>query len=70
MTMLTHAGGQFKPARYSSGARDTAGTGATNAHLAMIQRFCMCALTILMAGGAVAGIIALKTAIALSRLGY
>lgn len=70
MTMLTHSDVQFKTARYSPGAGDTAATGTTNTHLAMIKRFCICALTCLMVGGAVAGTIALKTAIALSRLSY
>lgn len=70
MTMLTHTRGPFKPASYSSGERDTAGAGIANAHLAMVRQFCKYALTILIVGGAVAGIIALKAAIALSRLGY
>ena len=70
MTMLTHTGGQFEPARYSSAARSAAGTGATSAHLAMIKRFWLSALTCLIVGGAVAGIIALKSVIVLSRFGY
>jgi hypothetical protein len=70
MTMLTHTRGPFKPAIHSSGERDTAGTGIANSHLAIARQFCRYALTILIVGGAVAGIIALKTAIALSRLGY
>jgi hypothetical protein len=70
MTMLMHTRGPFKPASYSSGERDTAGTGITNAHLAIVRQFCRYALTMLIVGGVVAGIIALKAAIALSRLSY
>lgn len=70
MAMLTHTRGPFKPASYSSGGRDTVAKGLANAHLAIIRRFCKHALTILIVGGAVAGIIALKTAIALSRMNY
>jgi hypothetical protein len=70
MTMLTHTGGRFKPARCSSGGRDIAATGPANARMAMIKRFCLCALTVLVAGGALAGIIALKAAIFLSRLSF
>ncbi len=69
MTMLTHAG-PLEPASHSSGGRGAAGTGAANAHLAMIKRFCLSALTVLIVGSVVAGIIALKAAIYLSRLSY
>ena len=69
MTMLTHTGGPFGPAGDLSGGRDAAGTGAY-AHRAMIKRFCMRALTVLIVGGFVAGIIALKAAFYLSRLNY
>jgi len=63
MTMLTHTRGPFEWARYSSARRDTVGAGAAKAHLAMIKRFCLGALTILLAGTAVAAIMALKIAI-------
>jgi hypothetical protein len=63
MTMLTHIRGPFERARYSSAGRDTVGAGAAKAHLAMIKRFCLGALTILLAGTAVAAIMALKIAI-------
>ena len=69
MTMPTHAGGRFKLVRYSSAGQDAAGTGAY-ARKATIRRFGMRALTILIVGGVVAGIIALKAAIFLSRLNY
>jgi hypothetical protein len=61
MTMLTHTRGPFERARYSR--RDTVGAGTAKAHLAMIKRFCLGALTILLAGTAVAAIMALKIAI-------
>jgi hypothetical protein len=70
MTMLTHSRGPFERSAYSSGRRDTAGAGAAEAHLAMIKRFCICALTILAAGGALAAIIALKAAIYYWRFHY
>jgi hypothetical protein len=49
------------------GSRHTAGATAT-ADFPVLKRFCLRALTVLLAGGAVAGIIVLKTAIALSRI--
>jgi hypothetical protein len=60
MTMLTHAGGPFHQPRHSPGRQDAAAAGAAEAPLATIKRFCMCAFTILLAGGALAGIIALR----------
>jgi hypothetical protein len=41
-----------------------------DAHLAMVKRFCLCALAALLAGGAVAGIMALKVAALFWRLHY
>ena len=69
MAMVTHTGGPFEPAGNLSGGRGAAGTGAY-AHRAMVKRFCMRALTGLIVGGFVAGIIALKVAFVLSRLNY
>ena len=40
------------------------------AHLAMIRQFCRVGLTILLAGGALAGIIALKTMVYFWRFNY
>jgi hypothetical protein len=68
MTMLTHTRGPFEQVPYSSGGRGAFGTGRAKAHLAMIKRFCMGALTILLAGSAVAAIMSLKIAIYLPRL--
>jgi hypothetical protein len=65
MTLLTHTGRPFERVLYSSAKREP--TGAANAHLAMIKRFCVIALTSLLALSAVGGIIALKTAAYLSH---
>ena len=62
MTMLTHTRNRFKPASHSSGRRDTPGATPVGVHLAAFKRFCVCAVAVLFAGGAVAGIIAVKTA--------
>jgi hypothetical protein len=67
MTMLTYARGPFKRARTSSARRNTAGAGAGRAHLAMIKRFCVSALAILLAATALVAIMALKIAIYLPR---
>jgi hypothetical protein len=60
MTMLTHARGPFQRPTYSPERQDAATPNAAEAHAAMINRFCICALTIPLAGSAVAGIIALR----------
>ena len=65
MTLLTHSGRPFERAPYSSAKREP--TGAANAQLAMIKRFCLIALTSLLVLCAVGGIIALKTAAYLSH---
>lgn len=70
MTMLTHTGRPSGPASHSSGGRDAARTGTASAHMAMLKQFGMGALATLVVGSAVVGIIALRTAIALSRLNY
>jgi hypothetical protein len=67
MTMLTHPGNVFRPASCRSGRPDTADT-TTFADFATMKRFCLRALGLLLAGGAVAGIIALKAATFLSRI--
>jgi hypothetical protein len=61
--MLTHTRGPLERAAYSSQRRDTVAARPAAAHLAMIKRFCMCGLTVVAAGGAIAAIIALKAAI-------
>ena len=62
MTMLMHTRGPFERAPSSMGRQDTVREGAAEAHLAMIKRFCISALTVLAAGGTIAAIIALKAA--------
>ena len=65
MTLFTHTGRSFEEVHCSSAQRDQ--PAAANAHLAMIKRFCLIALTSLLALCAVGGIIALKTAAYLSH---
>ncbi len=61
MTMLMHTRGPFERAPNSSERQDATGTDAAEARLAMIKQFGMCALTLLLAGGALTGIVALRT---------
>jgi hypothetical protein len=70
MTMLTHARGPSKPASYSSERQNAAGAGAAEAHPGMIGQFCMYAVTILLAGAALAGIIALRAIAVLHTLNF
>ena len=65
MTLLTHTGRSFERVPYSPVKRDQ--PASANAHLAMIKRFCLIALTSLLALCAVGGVIALKTAAYLSH---
>jgi hypothetical protein len=60
MTMLMHTRGPLERAPYSSHRRDTVAARPAAAHLAMIKRFCIGTLTVLVAGAAIAAIIALK----------
>jgi hypothetical protein len=78
MTMTTHTSRRLQrtpspSARPTSveaqvAAADLAARRA--AHLAMIRQFCRIGLTILLAGGALAGIIALKTMVYFWRFNY
>jgi hypothetical protein len=70
MTMLTQTRGPSKPAPYSSERQNAAGAETAEAHLGMIKRFCMLALTILLAGAALAGIIALRAIAVLHTLNF
>ena len=63
MTMLMHTRGPLERAPYSSQRRDALAARPAAAHLAMIKRFCIGALTVLAAGAAIAAIIALKAAL-------
>lgn len=62
MTILTYPRGGFEPASCRSGRRDTA--------TAVLKRFYRRALGPLLAGGALAGLIAIRAAIFLSRVNY
>ncbi|HWN78875.1 MAG TPA: hypothetical protein VNN81_13570 [Bradyrhizobium sp.] len=70
MTMLTHTRVPFERVPYSSGRRDAARAEVAQAQLATIKRFCVCALTVVLAGGALAAIIALKAAVYFLRFSY
>ena len=67
MTMLTHARGPFERARYPLESRSDVHASSAAAHLATIKRFFLGALAILLAGSAVAAIMALKIAVYLPR---
>jgi hypothetical protein len=70
MTMLTHTGGSFRPARLSQNRQDAGGVVTTSANLAMIKRFCIGAVTVVAAVGALAAIVALKAALFVSVFHY
>jgi hypothetical protein len=73
MTMLTHTHIPLERSSYSPQSRDAktgAETDAAGTRLATIKRICLCACAALLAGGAMAGIIALRTAIYLARFNY
>lgn len=70
MTTLTHHREFQASSSNSSERRDPVRTGTANAHMAMIKRFCVSALLALLAGGAVAGIMALKGAAYFWRFHY
>jgi hypothetical protein len=70
MTMLMHTRGPSKRAPYSPKRQNPAGAGAAEAHRGMIKQFCMYALTILLAGAALAGIIALRAVAVLHTLHF
>ena len=68
MTLLTHPGGPFEPAFCSSAKRKL--TGVASPHRATIKRICLLAGVFLLALSTVGGVIALRTAIFLSRLSH
>jgi hypothetical protein len=68
MSLSTHTGRPFGRTAFSPAMQKQ--TDAANAHLAVIKRFCLITLTSLLALGAVSAIIALKTAVALSRFAH
>ena len=63
MTMLMHTRGPLERAALSNIKRNITRDGSAAQNLAMIKRFCLGALTVLAAGGALAAVIALKAAI-------
>jgi hypothetical protein len=67
VTMLTHSRGPFERAPYSVGRRGPAEHGSAAAYLTMIKPFFIRVLMVLVAGGAVVAIMALKVAIYLPR---
>ena len=69
MTVLTHPGSPIERARHA-GRQNTVETAAADARLAKFKQFCMCAFTVLLAMGALVGVIALKAAVFLSRLNF
>jgi hypothetical protein len=77
MTLLSHfsdppptSGPALRAYRHDDVASAPAHLGAKDARLAAIRRLLGAAFAILLAGGALAGIIALKTAIYLPHLNY
>lgn len=64
MTMLTHSGGSFRP----SADRHTGATHALAGLLTRTKQACWFILNVLLAGGVLAGLIALKTAAFVWRL--
>jgi hypothetical protein len=70
MTMLTPTRGGFERAAPSPVRPHPARIAATKAQLAAIKRLVRCAVTVLVATGALAAIIGLKAAIYLSRVNY
>ena len=67
MTVLTHTRGPLERARHPLENRTDVRAGSAAARLAIIKQFCLGVLTILVAGSAVAAIMALKIAIYLPR---
>jgi hypothetical protein len=63
MTMLMHTRGPFERVPSSITTRNTIRVGVAATRRARIKRFCIGALTVLAAGGALTAIIALKAAI-------
>ena len=69
MTMLTHTH-SLERSSYSPQSRDAETDDDAGTRLATIKRICLCACAALLAGGAMAGIIALRTAIYVARFNY
>jgi hypothetical protein len=70
MTILTHTDSPFERSSYASQRRDAVPADVAGTRLATIKRICLCTCAALLAGGAMGGIIALRTAIYLARFNY
>lgn len=70
MTMLMHTRGPFERPSRSWVGRKWGRVSLAAARPAMIRQFCVRALAVLAAMGALAGIIALEAVVNLSRLNY
>ena len=68
MTMLTHSGGSFRPSSPPSADRRTGAMHAVAGIPTRIKQVCWFALNVVLAGGVLAGLIALKTAAFVWRL--
>ena len=68
MTMLAHTGGSFQPS--SCPSDDTHAAQGVDDRLTTIKQFCLLGLTVLLAGGLLVGIVALRTAVYVSRLAF
>lgn len=67
MSTLTH---HFEDSLHSSKRQNTARADTAGLRLAAIKRFCLGALPLLLAGGLLVGLVALRTAIYFSRFHY
>ena len=63
MTMLMHTRGPLERASHSSASRDASEADAARAHVSIIKRFCISALTVVTAAGAIGAIVASKAAL-------
>ena len=70
MTMLTHTHTPFERSPCAPQRRDAVPAGAAGTRLATIKRICLRTSVALLAGGAMAGIIALRAVIYLARFNY
>jgi len=61
MTMLTHTSGSFQLSQHPSINRHAGATHAVGVHRTTVRQVFWFALNVLLAGGILAGIIALKT---------
>jgi len=65
MTLLSH---DLERSSYASASRELPRTRLTRSHRATLKQLGLCVLTLLFSSGALAAVIALRTAIYVSRL--